>query len=160
MISVTDEQPIAEAKKQLYLQRVNHFYQQVKNWFPAEHFRLSTEERLFQDELGTYRSALLAIKTQDETLLANLVPMGASSLLGEGVIEIVNWLGERHIVYLPHGGPTMRLLSGERQPTLKGVTQAGWYWLEDPRTRQTRWVDKEMLLKLITLVSDYEFESP
>jgi hypothetical protein len=160
MISFTDEQPTAEAKKQLYLQRVNHFYQQVKNWYTAENFSFSTEERIFRDKLGTYQSALLAIKTKDEELLAKLVPMGASSLLGEGVIEIVNWLGEEHIVYLLQGGPTLMLPSGERQPRLKGVTQEGWYWLEDPRTKQTRLVDKERLLNLITLVSDYEFESP
>jgi hypothetical protein len=41
-----------------------------------------------------------------------------------------------------------------------GVTQEGWYWLEEPRSRQTKSVDKELLLKLITLVNDYEFESP
>lgn len=160
MISFTDEQPTAKAQKQLYLQRVNHFYQQVRNWYTEKNFRFSTEERIFRDKLGTYQSALLAIKTQEEELLAKLVPMGASSLLGEGVIEIINWLREEHIVYLPLGGPTIMLPSGERQPTLKGVNQEGWYWLEDPCTRQTRLVDKDRLLNLITRVSDYEFETP
>jgi uncharacterized protein YgiM (DUF1202 family) len=45
----------------------------------------------------------------------------------------------------------MTMPSGEKIPILKGIKKNGWYWIEDPRTRSANFVDKELLLKLITL---------
>ncbi len=146
-----------EENKQLYLQRVNQFYHLLKDWLAEKHFIFATAEHLFKDELGTYHGTQMTIEKKDKTLLAHLIPVGAKSLLGEGVIEIVNWLGQEHIFYMPKQGQTITMPSGEQIPILKGVKKEGWYWIEDPRTGEAQMVDKELWLKLITLVSDYEF---
>jgi len=80
-----------EENKQLYLQRVNQFYHLLKDWLAEKHFIFATAEHLFKDELGTYHGTQMTIEKKDKTLLAHLIPVGAKSLLGEGVIEIVNW---------------------------------------------------------------------
>jgi hypothetical protein len=143
--------------KQLYLQRVNQFYHFLKNGLAGKHLIFSITPYLFKDELGSYRGTQMMIEKEDKLLLAHLIPVGAKNLIGEGVIEIVNWLGNEHIFYLPKPGPTMTMPSGKTMPILKGIHQDGWYWIEDPRTQEAHKVDKELLLKLITRVSDYEF---
>jgi hypothetical protein len=53
----------------------------------------------------------ITIEKEDKTLLAHLVPVGAKSMLGEGVIEIVNWLGQEHIFYVPKPRQTITMPS-------------------------------------------------
>lgn len=150
-----------------YLKRVEQFYTQVKNWLGQEQFEFPTVSRTIQDKLGTYQGEIMTIEFKSKPrgecenlqTLADLIPMGVMPLLGEGVIEVTNWLGEQHIIYFPRGGPTLKLPSGDTQTWLTGVTQDGWYWMADPRTREAKLIDKALLLTLITLVSDYEFES-
>ena len=157
-MNMTVEQPInLDENKQLYLQRVNQFYHFLTDWLAEKHFIFSTTPHLFKDELGSYRGKQMMIEREDKLLLAHLIPVGAKNMVGEGVIEIVNWLGNEHIFYMQKPGQTMTMPSGKQIPILKGVNKAGWYWIEDPRTREAQIVDKELLLKLITLVSDYEF---
>jgi len=144
-------------KKQLYLQRVNKFYHFLTDWLAEKHLIFSTAPHVFKDELGTYRGTKMTIYRMDKTLLAHLIPVGAKSLVGDGVIEIVNWLGNEHIFYMQKPGQIMTMPSGQKIPILTGVNNDGWYWIEDPRTLEAHIVDKELLLKLITLVSDYEF---
>ncbi len=155
-----------ETTKHIYLQRVNQFYTQVKTWLGDQDYSFLTVPHIFKDEFGTYQGEKMAIKLKkkatlqknfDQPLLAELTPMGASSLLGEGVIEVSGWLTMEPLAYLPKGEPTLTLPSGEKQPMLEGVHQDGWYLLRDPRTRQARLVDEASLFTLITLVSDYEF---
>lgn len=150
-----------------YLKRVEQFYIQVKNWLGKEQFEFFTAPRTIRDKLGTYQGETMTIELKSKSnrefenlqALADLIPMGVMPLLGEGVIEVTNWLGEQHIIYFPRGGPTLKLPSGDTQAWLTGVTQDGWYWMADPRTREAKLMDKALLLTLITWVSDYEFES-
>lgn len=155
-----------EQTRQIYLQRVNQFYAQVKIWLGDKDYIFSTVPRIFKDEFGTYQGEKMVIKLKkkrtikknfNKPLLAELTPMGASSLLGEGVIEVSGWLTMEPLAYLPKGEPTFTLPSGDKQPMLEGVYQDGWYLLRDPRTRQAQLVDEESWFTLITLVSDYEF---
>jgi len=155
---MTVEHPInLDENKQLYLQRVNQFYHFLKDWLAEKHLVFSTTQYLFKDELGNYRGTQMMIYRENKLLLAHLIPVGAKNLVGEGVIEIVNWLGNEHIFYTPKPGPTMTMPSGKQIPILTGINQDGWYWIEDPRTQEAQMVNQKLLLKLITLVSDYEF---
>jgi hypothetical protein len=155
-MNIIMEQQHVEENKQLYLQRVNQLYHHAKGWLTEMNLVFSTTKHLFKDELGNYHSSIMTIEDEDNTLLARLIPVGAKNLLGEGVVEIVNWVGEEHIFYMPKEGQTM-VISGNKIPLLNGVNKAGWYWIEDPCTGEAHFVDKSLLLKLITLVSDYEF---
>jgi hypothetical protein len=156
-----------ETTKHIYLQRVNQFYTQVKTWLGDQKYSFLTVPHIFKDEFGTYQGEKMVIKLKkkgttlkknfNQPLLAELTPMGASSLLGEGVIEVSGWLTMEPLAYLPKGGPTLTWSSGEKQPMLEGVYQDGWYLLRDPRTRQAQLMDEKSLFTLITLVSDYEF---
>jgi len=153
-MSMIVEQQYIEENKQLYLQRVSQFYHQVKSWLSEMNF--STSKHLFADELGKYEGSILTIKDEDGELLARFIPVGAKNLIGEGVIEIVNWLGEEHIFYMPEEGQTI-VIAGNKIPILNGINKDGWYWIEDPHTGEAHFVDKSLLLNLVTLVSDYEF---
>ncbi len=109
----------------------------------------STSKHLFTDELGKYESSILTIEDGDNALLARFVPVGAKNLIGEGVIEIVNWLGEEHIFYMPKEGQTI-VIAGNKIPILTGINKAGWYWIEEPCTGEAHFVDKSLLLNLVT----------
>jgi len=155
-----------EPARQLYLQRVTQFYAQLQSWLGNQDYTFSSVPRTFKDELGTYRGNKMVVELKQQKAiqknfnkpwLVDFTPMGAASLLGEGVIEVSGWLTMEPLAYLPRSEPTRRLSSGQRQPLLKGVHEDGWYLLRDPRTRQVQLIDQDSLYTLITLVSDYEF---
>ncbi len=89
--------------------------------------------------------------------MVNLTPKSAGVILTEGMIEMKGWLDRIHLEYMTNGGPQVTLVPGNTRPMFKDVNQNGWYWIEDPITRTTHFVDKAFLMRLITWVSDHEF---
>ncbi|EDN65936.1 hypothetical protein BGP_4744 [Beggiatoa sp. PS] len=84
-------------------------------------------------------------------------PIGACAVLAEGMIELESWLGKEHIVYMPTGGPTFTEPSGVERPIYRGIDEEGWYWIESSRRTKAYKMDKELLLELMTMVSDHAF---
>ena len=153
-----NEQQVNEQKVQVYLERVNDFFNQIKNWFKDE-LEVTTYPVQVDEILGIYEAPAIDIREKGQTeLLANITPKGATVILAEGLLEIKGWLDTDHLNYMVDGGfQVTDAYSGKKRPTFKGVNQDGWYWIDDPRTHKVHFVDKTRLLELITLVSDHEF---
>lgn len=152
----------SEEKKQFYLQHVNQFYDHVKNWLQdkSQNNQLIVEKtpvEIYEKALGTYNTKMLSIQTPDKDVAIDMKPIGACAVLAEGMIELESWLGKEHIVYMPSGGPMFTEPSGSEQPIYRGITEEGWYWIESSRRTKAYKMDKELLLELMTMVSDHAF---
>ncbi|MDM8557939.1 hypothetical protein [Candidatus Parabeggiatoa sp. HSG14] len=136
-----------EAKKQIYLQRVNKLYADVKNWLQDEPFVLEEGNVDVIETLGEYQAPRWFIKTQEGKLLAEFKPTGASVLLAEGAIDVKGWLDKEYVLYMLESDPQ----------TYYKIEQDGWYWQEQRLDVEPHFLNnKATLLQLLTWVSDYE----
>lgn len=137
----------AEAKKQIYLQRVNQFYADLKNWLQDEAFILEEDHVDVIEALGEYQAPRCSVKTQEGELLAEFKPTGASVLLAEGAIDVKGWLDKEYVLYMLKNDPQ----------TYYKIEEDGWYWQEQRLDVEPHFLNnKTTLLQLITWVSDYE----
>ncbi|KHD11402.1 hypothetical protein PN36_10995 [Candidatus Thiomargarita nelsonii] len=83
-MNTINDQQIVEKKVELYLERVNDFYSQIKDWFKDE-LEVATYPIQVGEPLGTYEAPALGIRDKEETL-ANLTPKGATVILAEGLL--------------------------------------------------------------------------
>ncbi|HAI68480.1 MAG TPA: hypothetical protein DCM38_03470 [Gammaproteobacteria bacterium] len=154
-----EEQQNAELKQQIYLQRVNQLHTHIINWLQDEPFILEKGNMTVQSALGDYQAARLSIQTERGETLANLFSKGTSVLLGEGLIEMEGVVGTESIIYMLKGGLIITDRYGKNRPMYKGIHENGWYWIEDSYRNKAHLMNKTLFLELITLVSDYEFDS-
>jgi len=152
----------AEQRKQLYLQRVNQLYDDIKIWLKDEQLVVVSKEFEIVELLGHYQSSLLIIKTPKGKNLAEFRPDGASVILAEGLININGWLGPEYLAYMVNGGPYSFRHSAQNQneyikhffyPT---IDADGWYWIEEKLNSEVHFLNKESLFELISRVSLYE----
>lgn len=152
--------PLAELQDlQKFLDRVKQFFDQVQDWFRQELDVVISSIRLCEGG-HTYEAPVLTFHGKGQAeVLATLKPVGALEVLVEGLIEVNGWVDRTHLGYMTKEDRFLitDTASGQKRHTYNGVTQAGWYWVADPRTKEAHLADKTVLLKLITLVSDYEF---
>jgi hypothetical protein len=148
---------------QTYWERVGKLLDLIKPWLLEERLEVVEESVDVIESLGRYRVTQLLIKTSEGATLANFQPLGALVLVGEGVVQIDGWLGRETLIYMikdalqltkPSRTDNTKLIT---YPMYKGIEVNGWYWIEDSRRNSARFLDKPLLLNLITLVSDYEF---
>lgn len=146
-----------EQKKQLYLQRVNQLYNQIKHWLSDDTLQVveGPPVTLQESELGTYSAKVLAIETPEGDVAIQFKPRGANIVMAEGLIELESWLGKEYLVYMRTGGPTLTTPTGVERPIYQGIDTEGWYWIEDSRRIKAHLLNKTLLLELITMVSDY-----
>ncbi len=146
-----------EKIQQIYLQRVNQLYTNMKNWLQNEPFILETGNMEEIEALGHYQATRLSIKTEKGEILANLFPKGTSVLLGEGLIEMEGTVGTESIIYMLKDGLIITDRYGKNRPMYKGINEDGWYWIEDSYRNKAHLINQTISLDLLTLVSDYEF---
>jgi hypothetical protein len=138
------QQTTVETQKNIYLQRVNQLYTQVKNWLQSEPVHLKNTEIEIQEVLGCYSVPQLLIQTDRGEMLARLKPAGASVLGGEGLILVEGWLDKAYLLYL-------------QKNETDSIETDGWYWEEQRLNTPPHLLNKMKFLQLITWVSDYEF---
>jgi hypothetical protein len=135
-----------------YLERVVKLLALIKLWLREERLEVSNSQDVVVENLGTYQIPLLTVTTSTREQLAQIKPVSASVIVGDGLIEIQGWLpGKEYLVYLRKPDPALG------KALYKGIFQEGWYWIEDNRRNRAHLLDKPLLLDIITLVSDYEF---
>ncbi len=150
------EEQSGEQAKQFFFSKVNQLFDDIKNWLAdKEQLHIEQQEVRINEELtGVYMAPKLVISSPQETL-ADIKPYGAHIIEAKGRIDIEGLFGIENIGYFINGGPH---LSADRQ-LYKEVEDEGWYWVANTREPQAGAMNKNLLLKLITSVSDYEFKS-
>ncbi len=145
---IEEQQQDVQIKQQIYLQRVNQLYANIKNWLQDEPLILEESKTDVIEALGHYQAPKLSIKTQAGEQLAEFKPTGTSALLAEGSIDVKGWLDREYVVYMLESHPQ----------TYYKIDADGWYWQEQRVDVDPHFLDnKTTLLQLITWVSDYEF---
>jgi hypothetical protein len=139
--------------KELYLVRVNHLFDEVNTWLQNEPLQIEPHEIEIGEELtGDYLVPVLTISSvTPPEKLADLKPAGACIIAAEGRIDVEGWLTTEYVAYLIDGGPH---LCGGHQ-LYEAVKKDGWYWIENNSSRRAHALNKNILLQLITRVSDY-----
>jgi len=160
----TTEHLTNEAIQQRYIKRVKTFLIQVKKWLPDEleisHF---APNHTVTDTTGTYRVDMATIYkmgvAEPNNFIADILPIGATTLLGEGILKISGDYGEEKLIYFCRDTlPQVEYKPGIARPIYRGVDSDGWYWLESSMSNRAIFIAREQLFDLIRLVSYYEFE--
>jgi len=145
---IEEQEQDAQVKQQIYLQRVNQLYANIRNWLQDEPLILEETKTDVIEALGHYQAPKLSIKTQEGEQLAEFKPTGASVLLAEGAMDVDGDIGLEYVLYILESDPQ----------TYYKIEADGWYWQEQRVDVDPHFLDnKTTLLQLITWVSDYEF---
>lgn len=137
------------AKQQLYLTRVQQFYQQVKKWLPTDLVTKEGPPYTIHDSTGEYAATQLSVLQKNgadsERVLAHLLPKTCTVLLAEGWIKLAGQFADENLLYMRPDG-TLSVYEVERE---------GWYW-EDWHSRQPVPMTQTVFLDLLQKVGDYE----
>ncbi len=149
-----------------YKERVNDFFQRIRNWLPNSSLAAGEQqERTIRDATGEYAVGMLGIhkkgihKDEFGECVAELLPLGASTLIGEGVLEVSSPMGDEALIYLCKDAlPEVEYIPGIKRPLYRGVKRDDWYWLESNLSNRAILVTKELLFDIIRMVSLYDID--
>ena len=148
------ENTAAQQKVQQYIKRIEHLYTEIRTWFVEENLNLKVIDTRVEvlEQMAAYQITGLSVQTETGKVLAEIKPAGASVIVAEGRIDLKGWLGTEYLLYMRKHRPELG------KPLYKGLDEDAWYWIEDSYRNRAHRLDKTLLLELITLVSDYEFD--
>ncbi len=160
-----EEYQYAEQKKQVYLTRVNQLFGNIKNWLKDDTLQVEQQEIAVTEKFtGTYSAPALSISTQTGEKLADIKPRGAYIILAEGMIDVEGGFGRENLTYMVGGGPDSYKANPKNpvqiftEKRFKEIGDDGWYWIEETLEDKVHFLNaKNVLLEIITQVSDYEF---
>jgi len=153
-----------EEIQERYVKRIKAFFTQIEEWLPDElEINDPVSNRTITDTTGTYQIGMASIYKkgvpEPDNYVAAIFPMGATTLLGEGILEISGALGEEKLIYFCRDTlPQVEDKLGKFRPIYRGVDSDGWYWLESSMSNRAIFVAREQLFDLIRMVSFYEFD--
>ncbi|MCP4701772.1 MAG: hypothetical protein GY862_33670 [Gammaproteobacteria bacterium] len=145
-----------------YKERVNDFFQQIRNWLPDSSLAAGElQKRTIHDATGEYAVEMFGIHKKDmpeaDELAVKILPQGASTLIGEGGVS--GPIGYESLIYLRKNDlPKAEYIPGKKRPLYQGVEQDDWYWLQSNLSDHAIPVTKELLFDLIRMVSLDEFD--
>ena len=150
--------PLIDNKQQIYLQRVKVIYNQIKHWLPNNFKYEQIKNHYVIDETGKYKAPILSIFKLNEPneLIAELLPVGTTVLMGDGLIEIHGNFGEESIIFLLKNGWLIQDRFGKQRPMYKEINTDDWYWIENAYRNKASLVNKEIFLDLLKIVSLYD----
>ena len=155
-------QKTPQEKQQLYLETVNQFFGQVKEWLPESVETVQTKNALLEDKTGEYEVPLLSIIKKGvltpDSVIANLLPQGISFLTGEDLIEIKGAWDEEELAYIRQKNLIQTVRHGKECLMDEGFEKEGWYWILINQD-QIRPITKELFFEIIRKVSNQPMES-
>jgi len=135
-----------------YIERIEQLYTEIRTSLTEKNLVVIETRVSILEQIADYKVTGLLIQTQAGKTLAEIKPAAASIIVAEGRIDVVGWLGTEYLLYMLKPRPELGT------PLYKGITQDAWYWIEDSYRNRAHRLEKDLLLELITLVSDYEFD--
>ncbi len=146
-----------------YKERVKDFFQRMRSWLPDSLETAELPERAVHDATGEYTVEMLGIHKKDipesDDLAIEISPRGASTLIGEGMLEVSGPIGHEPLIYLRKNAlPKVAYIPGIKRPLYRGVERDDWYWLESSLNNRAIPATKELLLDIIRMVSLYDID--
>jgi len=147
-------------KRDLYLRRLNAFYDQVEGWCPDHGYRIARDLEILNEEgIGQYEAPAMVIASTDinEKFVVRLNPIGAVILGSPGRVDLKGLGISYSFLYFLGQGPTKRTKVngqfGAPRPMLRGVNGDGWYWMESVVLR-AKFVDEALFTDLLADLFD------
>jgi len=145
-----------------YRDRVGQLYEQVTTWLTSTSLKIKRRPTSISENVyGSYHAPLLEICSADGIKAATLEPVGASVIGAEGRVDLVGSRDRQSILYFEAEGPRINVTQGSGDSAahishrlFKGVTVAGWYWLEDVRLGRARQLEEGLFKDLLKGVAD------
>jgi hypothetical protein len=136
----------SEQIKQTFLARLNQLFADIQVWVTAEGWYTEQNEiEITEKIIGNYVAPALSILTPKQQKIVDIIPTCAFVIVADGVVKISGEMGQQILVYLR-----------PNQQTIYNIYADNWYWIEYTRDNQVHLLTKDILLKLIGIVSDYE----
>ena len=144
--------------RQQYLKRIKTFLTLVEKCLPDElGLFQSIPNFTVIDVTGRYQIEVMSIYKcvpEPDNLVADIFPLGATTLLGEGLLDISGALGaERFVYFCQETTWQMQYHAGTIYPVYRDTDSEGWYWLEDSLNDRAVFVTGELLFNFIKKVS-------
>jgi len=148
-----------------FLKNIGELYDNISSWLsPYGLNTLSEKIKITEEASGTYNANKLTILDEKKETVASIMPVGAWVIGANGRLDLIGKYDKVIIVNLEKGGPALSttVTVGDHQEAstrqfYKGIEKTGWYWIEDRRRGKAHLLDKDLLLELLSEVSDYEF---
>jgi len=152
-MTTIEAQQTPEEKQQLYLEQINQFFGQLKEWLPNSFKTVLTENSPIEDKTGEYQTPILSIVKKDkpDDVVADLFPEGISFLTDDALIEIHGAYEEEEMIYMQENNRRYTVRNGKKCPMYEGFVQEGWYWITD--LNKIRLITKERFIELLNRVS-------
>jgi len=136
----------SEQIKQTFLARLNQLFADIQVWVTAEGWYTEQNEiEITEKIIGNYVAPALSILTPKQQKLVDIIPTCAFVIVADGVVKISGKMGQQILVYLR-----------PNEQTIYNIYADNWYWIEYTRDNQVHLLTKDILLKLIGIVSNYE----
>lgn len=158
-------EPQVRAIRDEYVNAVKRLFAEIKSWLKESPLIVREEETEINEErVGTYKVEMLSIQDQKNREIAKMRPIGAWIIAAKGRIDIEGPIDSEVLIYLENGAPVMRttinsdgtILETTSRSLFRGVEKPGWYWVEDKIRGRASLLDKNLLLELLSEVSDHE----
>jgi len=152
-MTTTEVLQTPQEKQQLYLEKINQFFGQLKKWLPNSFQTIRTENNPIEDKTGEYQTPILSIVKKDkpDDAVADLFPEGISFLTDDALIEIHGAWDEEEVIFMQSNNLRYTIRNGEKCPMYEGFVQEGWYWITD--INKIRLITKEVFIELLNRVS-------
>ncbi len=139
--------------QQLYLETINQFFGQIKEWLPNSFEIVRTEDSPIEDKTGEYQTPILSIVTKDkpDNTVANLFPEGISFLTDDALLEIHGAYDDEEMIYMQENNRHYTIRNGKKCPMYEGFIQDGWYWITG--LNKIRLITKNVFVELLNQVS-------
>jgi hypothetical protein len=147
-----------------YTQRVTQLFEQIRQWLDGSDFTVDEDSiEIREEDLGLYTAPRLHVLGREGRHVADIEPRGAAIIGAEGRVDIAGAFDRQVIVYLRGKGPQMHsheiqqghVRETQSYPLFSGVTDDGWYWIEEVRLGRARLLNRELFHDLLVEVSDY-----
>jgi hypothetical protein len=136
----------SEQIKQTFLARLNQLFADIQVWVTAEGWYTEQNEiEITEKIIGNYVAPALSILTPKQQKLVDIIPTCAFVIVADGVVKISGKMGQQILVYLR-----------PNEQTIYNIYADNWYWIKYTRDNQVHLLTKDILLKLIGIVSNYE----
>jgi len=152
-MTTREVQQTPQEKQQLYLEKINQFFEQIKEWLPNSFETVRTENSPIEDKTGEYQTPILFIVKKDkpDDAVADLLPEGISFLTDDALIEIHGAYDDEEMIYMQENNQRYTIKNGGKCPMYQGFVQEGWYWITD--LNQIRLITKDLFIDLLNRVS-------
>lgn len=166
-----------QTKIHLFKTRLAALFAEITVW--ANEAGLLVEEQICElNEAGedgtfaqpfTYQAPCLRLKRMQghaSQEIALFTPVSSDIIAGEGRIDLQGLIDQITLIYLDKGGPSFtstiriedQIIEQREKPFYRGITEAGWYWIESSRRGRGYKMNRELFFDLLNEVSDYDEE--